>query len=145
MNTATDIFASAAADGAAWLDEIRDELGWIERADALHALRAALHVLRDHLTPAQNAHLSAQLPTLVRGIYYEGWRPAAATSAERSLERYLERIENELGARAELDGFDVAQAVYAVLARHVSPGEVAKLQAGLPRQLRVLWEGAGAS
>jgi uncharacterized protein (DUF2267 family) len=32
-----------------------------------------LHVLRDRLTPEQAVHLGAQLPILVRGVYYEGW------------------------------------------------------------------------
>lgn len=142
MRTYIDIFSAATADAHEWLDEIRSELDWLERRAALQALRAALHVLRDHLTPAQNAHLSAQLPTLIRGIYYEGWRPAAETPPERSLQLYLEDIEDQLGPRAGLDGFEVAQAVYRVLARHVSPGEIAKIRATLPRQLAVLWDGA---
>jgi uncharacterized protein (DUF2267 family) len=46
------------------------------------ALRAVLHVLRDRLTPEQAVHLGAQLPILVRGIYYEGWRLAAKPADE---------------------------------------------------------------
>ncbi len=39
-------------------------------------LRAVLHALRDHPAVDACAHLAAQLPTLVRGFYYEGWHPA---------------------------------------------------------------------
>jgi len=55
-----------------WLKKARgrDHLG--DRPHAYNALRAVLHVLRDRLTPEQAVHLGAQLPTLVRGIYYEG-------------------------------------------------------------------------
>jgi Uncharacterized conserved protein (DUF2267) len=47
------------------------------------ALRSVLHVLRNRLTPEQAVHLGAQLPLLVRGIFYEGWRIAGKPSDER--------------------------------------------------------------
>ena len=48
-----------------------------DRRSAYRALRSVLHVLRDRLTPEQAVHLGAQLPLLVRGIFYDGWRIAA--------------------------------------------------------------------
>src|SRR5271165_2158597 len=51
--------------------------------NAYRALRSVLYVLRDRLTPEQAVHLGAQLPILVRGTYYEGWRIAGKPSYGR--------------------------------------------------------------
>ena len=46
------------------------------RQQSYAALRAVLHALRDRLPVQESADLAAQLPVLIRGIYYEGWDPA---------------------------------------------------------------------
>jgi uncharacterized protein (DUF2267 family) len=133
------LFTSATVDAYAWLDAICEDLDWEDRHRALRGLRAALHVLRDHLSNEQNAKLSAQLPTLVRGIYFEGWQPAHTTH-ERSIEAYLDAIAQSDPIEKDVDPFEIARTVYAVLARHVSAGEVEKIVSSLPHRLRILWE-----
>ena len=59
-----------------WINDVATELGTTDRHEAYRALRAFLHVLRDRLPVAETAQLSAQLPLLVRGVFYENWRPA---------------------------------------------------------------------
>jgi uncharacterized protein (DUF2267 family) len=54
-----------------------------DHRSAYRALRSVLHVLRNRLTPEQAVHLGAQLPLLVRGIFYDGWRIAGKPSDER--------------------------------------------------------------
>jgi uncharacterized protein (DUF2267 family) len=134
-----ELFTSATTDAYVWIDEICGELDWVDRHRALRALRAALHVLRDHLSVEQNAKLAAQLPTLVRGIYFEGWQPTRP-SRERGIEGYLEALSAADPLESEVDPFEIARAVYAVLARHVSRGEVQKIVVTLPHRLRILWE-----
>jgi uncharacterized protein (DUF2267 family) len=139
----SSVLDSAVVDVHRWLDEICDQLGWTERRAALAALRAALHVLRDRLTVEQNAHVSAQLPLIVRGLYYEGWRPGHAATIIHDVEVYLERVAAELGVLGlEVDAEEVARAVYGVITRHIAEGEVHKVGATLPRRLRQLWEGS---
>jgi uncharacterized protein (DUF2267 family) len=137
----SSVLESAVADVHGWLGEICDRLDWTSRRAALAALRAALHVLRDRLTVEQNAHLSAQLPLIVRGLYYEGWRPGHAAAMSRHVDVYLEHIWVQLGEWGlEADAEQVARAVYGVVARHIDEGEVRKVGATLPRGLRQLWE-----
>ena len=71
-----------------WLKTLAEELHIEDRHDAYRALRSVLHVLRDRLTPEQAVHLGAQLPVLVRGIYYDGWRIAGKPSDERQPVRF---------------------------------------------------------
>ena len=139
----SSILDSAVLDVHRWLDEICDQLGWTERRAALAALRAALHVLRDRLMVEQNAHLSAQLPLIVRGLYFEGWRPGHAATISRDVEVYLEQVWAQLGEWGqEVDAEEVARAVYGVVTGHIAEGEVHKVGATLPRRLRELWEGS---
>jgi uncharacterized protein (DUF2267 family) len=59
-----------------WLKKMMAEHHLETRHDAYSALRAVRHAMRDRLTPEQAVHFGAQLPILVRGVYYEGWRIA---------------------------------------------------------------------
>ena len=54
--------------------------------------RPVLHTLRDRLTVEEAAHLSAQLPLLIRVIYFEGWHPAHKPTKERFKEQFLDQI-----------------------------------------------------
>jgi uncharacterized protein (DUF2267 family) len=121
-----------------WLDELMQELG-PDRQHAYHVLRAVLHALRDRLPLGQVAHLGAQLPLLVRGIYYEGWRPEAGSDRERKLEAFLAHVGEGLQGVRPTNTERAARAVFATVARHVSAGEVAKVKGVLPAEIRSLW------
>lgn len=51
-------------------------MGPPDRQMAYHALRGVLFTLRDRLTVEEAAHFASQLPLLIRGIFYEGYRSA---------------------------------------------------------------------
>ncbi|WP_246621516.1 DUF2267 domain-containing protein [Rhizobium laguerreae] len=63
-----------------WLKKLVEEHHFADRHHAYNALRAVLQALCDQLTNEQAAHLSAQLPILIRGIYFEGWHLGNAKS-----------------------------------------------------------------
>jgi len=127
-----------------WLNEICEEMGWPRDPHrAYHALRAVLHALRDRLRPEEAAGLAAQLPLLVRGIFYEGWHPAGKPIKARSADEFLTPVADAF--RGEFRGepparpADVARAVFTVLKRHVTAGEVADVIAALPGDIQTLW------
>jgi uncharacterized protein (DUF2267 family) len=134
------VFESALADGYQWVEEVKEELGWEDAHYALRALRAALHALRDRLSVEQDAHLAAQLPLLIRGLFYENWVPAHTSARERHLPEFLTHIAEDFRQYAgDVDPEDVSRSVFKVLARHVSPGAVQHIVAALPREIRDLW------
>lgn len=125
-----------------WLNELAGELGVDDRRYAYRVLRAALHALRDRLTVDEVAQLAAQLPELVRGIYYEGWDPSSTPAGYRDAESFLRRVESEL--RSDAGDTQASLAVAAVarlLRRHVSAGELDDVMGILPAGVRRLWNG----
>jgi uncharacterized protein (DUF2267 family) len=122
-----------------WLRELMDELGWEERHRAYHALRAVLHAIRDRLTIEEVADLGAQLPMLVRGMYYEGWQPARQpVKRGRKREEFLAPIADAFRDHPEVSPEGLVWAVFKVMERHVTPGEIKDVKQLLPESVRVL-------
>jgi uncharacterized protein (DUF2267 family) len=122
-----------------WLKKLEEEHHLGNRHQAYSALRAVLHALRDRLAPEQAVHLGAQLPMLVRGIYYEGWHMAVKPGSLRHLDEFLARVTSELPPQFPRDCVGVTKAVFDLLWKELEPGEVAKVIASLPPPLQNLW------
>jgi uncharacterized protein (DUF2267 family) len=109
-----------------WLNETGERTG-SDRQLAWHALGAVLHALRDRVPLELAVHVGAQLPLLVRGLYYDGWRPSEQPGKARTLEGFLARVADGLATARPVDPRDAAQAVFRVLSHHLDPGQVGKL------------------
>lgn len=118
-----------------WLDGIGETLG-PNRQRAYHALRAVLFALRDRLTIEEAFHLSAQLPMLVRGIYWDGYRPTGKPEELRTLEEFLARVARHLDQIGPMQPEQCVDAVFAVLSRYVGEGELEEVRQMLPREIR---------
>lgn len=125
-----------------WLKDIMDQLGWTDRRAAYSALRAALHALRDRLTVEEGAHLSAQLPLILKGVFYDGWKPSRCGGNIRSVREFLAPVIAIFGADPEKDEDAIARAVFATLRKHISAGEFDHVLHALPEPLRPLLEPA---
>ena len=122
-----------------WLRETLAQLDWTDAQRAFTALRAVLHALRDHLPVAEIAQLGAQLPTVVRGVYYEGWNPAHSPLKDRKRESFLKQIRDAFHPRADVDAEHVARAIIRVLLKQVSRGEMEQVHNSLPHEIREYW------
>jgi uncharacterized protein (DUF2267 family) len=117
------------------LKEIEAEYGWSkeERQRSYDALRAVLHALRDRLTVSEAADLAAQLPMVMRGLYYEGWRPAGVPIT-MSEHEFIERVQRELPFQPDGGTELLVQRVFHALARFVTEGEWDDIRATLPKE-----------
>lgn len=105
-------------------------------------LRAVLHAVRDRLTVEEAAHFGQQLPMLVRGFYYEGWRPAMAPNDFDTEEEFLSRIEESLHTPPMGEEIDVGagtRAVLQFLEENVDPGELRHVKGQLPAKIAELF------
>src|SRR5215208_6088900 len=75
--TRLDVFDSAVEKAHTWLIDLMQELGLEDEHSAYKVLRTALQALRDRLPVEEVAAFGAQLPMLIRGLYYEDWYPTA--------------------------------------------------------------------
>lgn len=122
-----------------WINELKARLGWSSARDALRLLRATLAAIRDHLGHEEVANFGAQMPLLIRGMYYEGWRPSQTPVKNRDLHNFIGTIEAKTGAMQEYQGSSDITAVFRLLNSRITLGEVDDIRANLPRSIRDLW------
>jgi uncharacterized protein (DUF2267 family) len=130
-----------------WLRDVAADLGIANRRHAYLALRGTLHAVRDFLPIDESAHLSAQLPMLIRGIYFEGWDPAktpTGATEHRTREDFLRSIETALDRAVwdEEEGITAEQAARSaliVLSDRISIGEAEQIRRVMPEAVRDLW------
>jgi uncharacterized protein (DUF2267 family) len=117
------------------LKEIEAAYGWPKerRKQSYAALRAVLHALRDRLTVEEAAQLAAQLPMLIRGIYYEGWNPAKVP-VKMSREEYLARIHSGFPYEVTGGAEQLSRTVLAALREHVTEGEWEDIRSSMPKE-----------
>ena len=122
-----------------WLCDLMEDLGWQDRSRAYRAVQIVLHALRDRLPLEAVAALGSQLPLLVRGIYYEGWSPSETPLQESDKEGFLSQIATAFKNDPEVDPERVARAVFKVLKRYATSGQIRNEGLILPPAIRVLW------
>jgi uncharacterized protein (DUF2267 family) len=122
-----------------WLKDLMMHGNFLDDLQAYSAFRAVLHALRDRLRVDEAAHLAAQLPMLVRGIYFEGWKPAAVPTRERTLQDFLDHVRENLGPASQIDANMATRAVFSLLDEKISFGEIRTIRQVLPPELRKLW------
>ncbi|MGP4001408.1 DUF2267 domain-containing protein [Streptomyces sp. 8N706] len=118
------------------LKEIEEAFGWPKerRNQSYAALRAVLHALRDRLPVDEAVQFGAQLPTLVRGVYYDGWKPSQ-TPVKLGTEEFLKRVRDDFPYAIEGGTDHLVHTVLQTLKNHVSPGEWEDVKSSIPRSL----------
>ncbi|MFN2556716.1 MAG: DUF2267 domain-containing protein [Nitriliruptorales bacterium] len=125
-----------------WLSDLAEKLGVPGDGErAYRVLRAYLHTLRDRLNLGEATDLPAQLPLLLRGVYYEGFDPAQ-TPRKLDRDEFLAEVAGQ-AVLDENDPFDAEKAVQAatsMLRDRISEGQMQDVFSQLPGGLRELLE-----
>jgi uncharacterized protein (DUF2267 family) len=137
--TARDVFASTIQKSEEWLNELTRELQWDDPQRTYAAMRATLHTLRDRLPTHEGAQLAAQFPQLIRGVWYEGWKPREKPVAIKHIDEFYAAVERELRGNPNVHIPQAVEGVFKLLASRVSMGEIDDVVSSLPMELRSLW------
>ena len=140
VKTSRDIFDGTLQKTQIWLNELMAELDWKGKPEKSYfALRTVLHALRDRLTVEEAVQLGAQLPMLVRGFYYEGWTLKGKPHKERHKQDFLDHVRDAFKDDVTVRPESVVRAVFRVLERHTSDGEIEDVKHSLPKAILELW------
>ncbi|HEY8965831.1 MAG TPA: DUF2267 domain-containing protein [Candidatus Methylacidiphilales bacterium] len=116
-----------------WLNELSGQLGLRDKDEAYNVFRAVLHVVRDRL-PAENAvAFAAQLPLLLKGVFFDGWSPSGKP-VKMNEEEFLDAIEEQFSEPQDVRR--ATEAVFRLLAGRLSAGTMEKIAFLLPKRLR---------
>ena len=121
----------------AWVEGVDLQMGWGDPHKSFRLLRGWLHALRDSLPLSDVGNLSAQLPLIVRGLFFEQWKPTAV-HVRMDSSTFLQRLDSEIYPD-HLDNPALAAAsVFSVFRSHIGEEEVNKLMHVLPHGIREL-------
>ncbi|NBC18197.1 MAG: DUF2267 domain-containing protein [Bacteroidetes bacterium] len=135
-----DMLDRSIQDTNRWLNTIGEELGPRDKQTAYQALRAVLFTLRDRIPTDLAVNFGAQLPVLVRGIFYEGYDPNDTPHLYRTRAEWNERVEqaqDETGT--PLNPEQMTRAVFTCLNDELNEGILEKVFTALPEDVRTLW------
>lgn len=140
MTPISQVWDKTLAKSNDWLKQLGTELRWKDPDMILLALRSVLHALRDRLPPDEAVQLAAQMPLLLKGLYFDGWDPSATPVKARSLEEFFALVRGPLiGGPLDTESERVTRAVFRLLADRVSAGEIRDVRGMLPAELAALW------
>jgi uncharacterized protein (DUF2267 family) len=122
-----------------WLTDLCNEMNTNDRHKAYKALRVTLHTLRDRLPVEEVVQLGAQLPMLIRGLYYEGWKPQATPNKDLDRAEFLAAVGEAFRDLPVVNPERVTMAVFRLIETHISAGESKHIAAVLPEKLRSVW------
>lgn len=139
MNTKIN-FEKFCNESASWVSEVAEHLRIPERTDwAFGALKAVLHTIRDRTTTEEVFHLSAQLPVLIRGFYFEGYKPSNKPVKLNS-DDFILLVKKRMGPGMEVPVAEAIRAVLSVLYERTSHGELSDIKGSMPKDLQKLWD-----
>ncbi|SFR47133.1 Uncharacterized conserved protein, DUF2267 family [Marinobacter daqiaonensis] len=121
-----------------WLKDISEEIGDIDEEQAWGRLRAVLLTVRDRIETDEAIHFGAQLPIIVRGLFYEQWKPTETPRKWRHRDEYLEAVNSNIDG-PDIDAELTVKAVLKVMDRHLEPGELKKVKEMHSKEVWDLW------
>lgn len=127
-----DVFDTTLQKTNELLGEIESEFGWEDRRNQSYkALRSVLHALRDRLPIDDAVNFAAELPLLVKGIYYDNWS-SEDVPMRMNKEEFLGRVRQDFLFEVEGGIEHLTRVVLDKVLNHIDPGEREKLIRMLP-------------
>lgn len=131
-----DIFGDTIQKSNLLLKDIEKELGWTNSKNKTYSLfRAVIQTIRDRLTVEEAVHFAAQLPMLLKGLYYEGWKPSK-NPVKFNRAEFIGEIERKFPTDPEISTEKMIQAVIKALEKHIAWGEMEDIKNMLPKDFR---------
>ena len=125
-----------------WLRDVQDELMWEDKEKVYRATKAVLQAMRDRLPIEETVHLMANLPMVMKGMMMDGYDYHQKPVRIRALDDFYSCVQGYYDAqrRDEIDVEKLTRAVVAMLKRRIGEGEIHKVAANMPTELKPLFQ-----
>lgn len=131
------------------LKGIEEHFVWTDRHMSYLAFRAVMHTLRDRLSVESAASLAAQLPLVLKGVFFDGWKPAGKP-IKMNVAEFVDEIRLRLNPPYGVDlGMiptfeqsveEITRGVLHVVEQHTDHAEIQKVKKTLPKDIVVMLE-----
>ncbi|MFP4473659.1 MAG: DUF2267 domain-containing protein [Candidatus Omnitrophota bacterium] len=138
--TSLHVFDETIQKSEAWLKGLEQDLHTEDPQHAYSALRSVLHALRDRLSPEEAVDLAAQLPLLIKGVFFDGWNPAKQPVKLSDPAEFTEYMQNSLNDN--VDAQMAVKSVFKLLNENITCGEIRHVKSNLPDSIQALWDQA---
>ncbi len=123
-----------------WILDLNERLNLNNKHKAFTSLRAVLHAIRDRLIYTEAVHLGSQLPVLLAGYYYQGWKPSEVPVKTRNIDGFISHVEQEIGdVNIKYSSEEIVEHVFLLLHDKITAGELDDIFSMLPEKLEELW------
>ncbi len=139
--TGIPAFSHGAEQAQQWVHELCEDLNWSDTRRAYRLLKSVLHAMRDWISAEEVADLSAQLPLVIRGVFFEGWDPQRAPAVHRKRIDFIARVEGDFAGDPLVVPAEAISKVFMLLERKLPGGELSQVRNSMPKSLRSLWDG----
>jgi uncharacterized protein (DUF2267 family) len=125
-----------------WIYAVEEACHWDDdnQRKAFIALRAVLHQLRDLLALEAAAALSSQLPLLIRGVFFENWKPESHSSKSLEKDAFLKMVGKALYPYRDMDVEKTINGVFKVLSRKLPPGVFDNIIQAIPKDIQDIYK-----
>jgi uncharacterized protein (DUF2267 family) len=114
-------------------------MNWEDRRNQSYlALRSVLHALRDRLSIEEGVHFSAQLPLLIKGVYFDGWDPLTVP-VKMSKDEFLSYIGSQFKFDVKEGIEEMTKTVLLKVFEMIDPGEANKIINALPKDITAIF------
>jgi len=121
-----------------FIHELQTNLGWDDEQRVYTALRATLQQLRNRLTIEEATDFAAQLPLILKGVFYDGWNPSK-TPEKIDKTAFLNRIHAHLNNNPNINPDLTVRIIFLTLKDHITGGEIDHVRNVLPKDIASLW------
>lgn len=128
-----------------WLNDIQAELKWDSKDNVYSATKAVLQTIRDRLSVEEVVHLTANLPLIMKGMLMDGYDLTEKPAKIWTQDLFFELIQEYYNPfeRNAIHPEDAVRAVARVLNRRMGGGEMCKVAASMPLEIKELFRQAG--
>lgn len=133
-------FEAYASQGNQFLHDVARELG-TTRDYAARITRSVLHAVRDRLPPDDAVQFAQGLPMALKGVFFDRYDISKTPVRIRSRRKFIDFVRSKAGLSAPMDFPDpdsvehALQAVFYVLERHMSYGQVRQIKNALGMEI----------